>query len=120
MGPAAVTEAVVAAADALMELWGAVENDPRRNLDLRGHAIWLDRLRGEALASSAGVHPVLIRLGWSLGETGRPHRAARYFERLADRICRCWAAAIRRPRMCNTPAGCGIARRARSRDPSVS
>jgi len=47
---------------------------------------WLDRLRGEALASSGGVHPVLIRLGWSLGESGRPHRAARYFERLADRI----------------------------------
>ncbi|MFL6045571.1 MAG: tetratricopeptide repeat protein [Propionibacteriaceae bacterium] len=86
MGPAAVTEAVVAAADALMELWGAVENNPRRNLDLRGHAIWLDRLRAEALASSAGLHPMLIRLGWSLGETGRPHRAARYFERLADRI----------------------------------
>ena len=86
MGPAAVAEAVVAAADALMELWGTVENDPRRNLDLRGHAIWLDRLRGEALASPAGVHPVLIRLGWSLGETGRPHRAARYFERLADQI----------------------------------
>jgi Tetratricopeptide repeat len=86
LGPAAVTEAVVAAADALMELWGTVENDPRRNLDLRGHAIWLERLRGEALASPSGVHPVLIRLGWSLGETGRPHRAARYFERLADQI----------------------------------
>ncbi|HET9301214.1 MAG TPA: tetratricopeptide repeat protein [Propionibacteriaceae bacterium] len=86
MGPAAVTEAVVAAADALMELWGEVENNPRGNLDLRGHAIWLERLRWEALASPAGVHPVLIRLGWSLGETGRPHRAARYFERLADRI----------------------------------
>ena len=85
-GPAAVTEAVVAAADALMELWGTVENDPRSNLDLRGNAIWLDRLRGDALASSDGAHPVLIRLGWSLGETGRPHRAARYFERLADRI----------------------------------
>ena len=62
-----VTEAVVAAADALMELWGAVENNPRGNLDLRGHAIWLERLRWEALASPAGVHPVLIRLGWSLG-----------------------------------------------------
>jgi Tetratricopeptide repeat len=86
MGPEAVTKAVVAAADALMELWGAVENDPRRNLDLRGNAIWLDGLRGDALASSDGVHPVLIRLGWSLGETGRPHRAARYFERLADRV----------------------------------
>ena len=86
LGPAAVTEAVVAAADALMELWGAVENNPRRNLDLRGHAIWLDRLRGEALASSEGLHPMLIRLGWSLGETGRPHRAARYFERLTERI----------------------------------
>ena len=86
LGPAAVTEAVVAAADALMELWGTVENDPRRNLDLRGNAIWLDGLRGDALASSDGVHPVLIRLGWSLGETGRPHRAARYFERLADRV----------------------------------
>jgi hypothetical protein len=86
MGPAAVTEAVVAAADALMELWGTVENDPRSNLDLRGNAIWLDRLRGEALASPAGVHPVLIRLGWSFGDTGRPHRAARYFERLADRV----------------------------------
>jgi Tetratricopeptide repeat len=86
LGPEAVTEAVVVAADALMELWGAVENDPRRNLDLRGHAIWLDRLRGDALATSDGVHPVLIRLGWSLGETGCPHRAARYFERLADRV----------------------------------
>jgi Tetratricopeptide repeat len=86
MGPAAVTEAVVAAADALIELWGTVENDPRSNLDLRGNAIWLDRLRGEALASPAGLHPVLIRLGWSFGDTGRPHRAARYFERLADRI----------------------------------
>jgi hypothetical protein len=86
MGPTAVTEAVVAAADALMELWGDVENNPRGNLDLRGHAIWLDRLRAEALASPAGVHPMLIRLGWSLGDTGRPHRAARYFERLADRI----------------------------------
>jgi len=86
MGSEAVTEAVVAAADALMELWGTVENDPRSYLDLRGHAIWLDRLRWEALTSPAGVHPVLIRLGWSLGETGRPHRAARYFERLAARI----------------------------------
>ena len=86
LGATAVAEAVVAAADALMELWGAVENDPRRNLDLRGHAIWLDRLRGEALVSPAGVHPVLVRLGWSLGETGRPHRAARYFERLAERV----------------------------------
>ena len=86
MGVAAVNEAVVAAADALMELWGSVENNPRSNLDLRGNAIWLDRLRGDALASPNGVHPVLIRLGWSLGETGRPHRAARYFERLADRI----------------------------------
>jgi hypothetical protein len=86
MGPAAVTEAVVAAADALMELWGVVENNPRSNLDLRGHAIWLDRLRGEALASPAGLHPMLIRLGWSLGETGRPHRAARYFERLVARV----------------------------------
>ena len=86
MGPAAVTEAVVAAADALIELWGTVENDPRSNLDLRGNAIWLDRLRGDALASPAGVHPVLTRLGWSFGDTGRPHRAARYFERLADRI----------------------------------
>jgi len=86
MGPAAVTEAVVAAADALMELWGDVENNPRSNLDLRGHAIWLDRLRADALASPAGVHPMLIRLGWSLGDTGRPHRAARYFERLADRL----------------------------------
>ncbi len=86
LGPAAVTEAVVAAADALMELWGAVENDPRRNLDLRGNAIWLDRLRSEALALPSGLHPMLIRLGWSLGETGRPHRAARYFERLADRV----------------------------------
>lgn len=86
MGASAVTEAVVVAADAVMELWGAVENDPRRNLDLRGNAIWLDGLRAEALASSDGVHPILIRLGWSLGETGRPHRAARYFERLADRI----------------------------------
>ena len=86
MGAEAVTEAVVAAADALMELWGSVENDPRSNLDLRGNAIWLDGLRAEALASSDGVHPILIRLGWSLGETGRPHRAARYFERLADRI----------------------------------
>jgi NB-ARC domain/Tetratricopeptide repeat len=86
MGASAVTEAVVVAADAVMELWGAVENDPRRNLDLRGNAIWLDGLRAEALASSDGVHPILIRLGWSLGEMGRPHRAARYFERLADRI----------------------------------
>jgi hypothetical protein len=86
MGPAAVTEAVVAAADALMELWGPVENNPGGNLDLRGHAIWLDRLRGEALASPTGIHPMLLRLGWSLGETGRPHRAARYFERLADRV----------------------------------
>jgi hypothetical protein len=86
MGASAVTEAVVVAADAVMELWGAVENDPRRNLDLRGNAIWLDGLRAEALVSSDGVHPILIRLGWSLGETGRPHRAARYFERLADRI----------------------------------
>ncbi len=86
MGAPAVTEAVVVAADAVIELWGAVENDPRRNLDLRGNAIWLDGLGAEALASSDGVHPILIRLGWSLGETGRPHRAARYFERLADRI----------------------------------
>jgi hypothetical protein len=81
----AVVDAVRAAANALMELWGEVEHNPRSNLDLRGHAIWLDRLRPEALASSTDVHPVLIRLGWSLGETGRPHRAARHFERLAER-----------------------------------
>ena len=97
-----------------------MENDPRRNLDLRGHAIWLDRLRGDALASSVGVHPVLIRLGWSLGETGRPHRAARYFERLADRVVPLLGGG--HPAVEDVQYACGvrIARRARSGDPSVS
>ena len=106
---------MVVAADAVMELWGAVENDPRRNLDLRGNAIWLDGLRAEALASSDGVHPILIRLGWSLGETGRPHRAARYFERLANRIAPMLGAAIRDVQDVQYACGSGIAGRVRSR-----
>jgi hypothetical protein len=119
MGKAAVSEAVVAAADALMELWGTVENDPRRNLDLRGHAIWLDRLRGEALASSGGVHPVLIRLGWSLGESVRIAPRATSSGSLTE-LSQYLAAVIRRSKRCCTPAGSGIARKGRSRGPSVN
>ena len=64
MGKAAVSEAVVAAADALMELWGTVENDPRRNLDLRGHAILARQVaRGSPRLiwrSAPGAHPARL------------------------------------------------------------
>ena len=52
LGPEAVTEAVVAAADALMELWGTVENDPV--------AIWICEATRSGLTGSAGMrsrHP---------------------------------------------------------------
>ena len=47
LGPAAVAEAVVAAADALMELWGTVENDPV--------AIWIYAATRSGSTGSAGM-----------------------------------------------------------------
>ncbi|MDX6429052.1 MAG: hypothetical protein QOE54_1418 [Streptosporangiaceae bacterium] len=77
----ALARLIRTAADALAEAWPEVDREPSLGQVLRANAAavagW-DRL---ALWRTA-AHPVLVRAGQSLGETGLAHDAIAYFEAL--------------------------------------
>ncbi|MGV9365637.1 tetratricopeptide repeat protein, partial [Amycolatopsis sp. NPDC003731] len=71
------------AADGLMELWPDVEYDPAIGAVLRANATALIQVVGDELWQH-GAHPLLVRAGRSLGESGQVAEAVAYFDRLAD------------------------------------
>lgn len=75
-----------AVADGLVESWPEIERDTSFGQVLRANAEALREAGGEHLWSR-DAHPVLFRVGASLGENGLAAQAAEYFERLLyDRL----------------------------------
>ncbi|MEU7874950.1 FxSxx-COOH system tetratricopeptide repeat protein [Dactylosporangium sp. NPDC049140] len=73
----------VTAADALLELWPAVERDAAHAQPLRAGTVALHRNAGAALWTTAdGGHPALTRAGESLLQTGLVNAARDYFQEL--------------------------------------
>jgi hypothetical protein len=71
------------AADALVQVWPAVERDPEFGQALRAStATLVDRSADSLWTGEDGGHPVLFRAGNSLGEVGQAAAAANYFEHL--------------------------------------
>ncbi|HEX4704933.1 MAG TPA: tetratricopeptide repeat protein [Pseudonocardiaceae bacterium] len=70
---------VVTAANALMETWPNIPNDPNVEAMFRANAAILAEHAGENLWSDA-AHPALIRIGLSLNGVGRPAQAREYYE----------------------------------------
>ncbi len=60
-----------AAADALLEVWPEIERDASHAQLLRANGSALRGVADEHLWSGAGLHPVLCRIGSSLGNTGQ-------------------------------------------------
>ncbi|MFD7027256.1 tetratricopeptide repeat protein [Streptomyces sp. NPDC059917] len=69
---------IVAAADALVLRWPAIEPDPDLARGLRSNASALAIVAEQALFA-AGVHEVLFRLGGSLGDSGQLRAAEAHF-----------------------------------------
>ncbi|WP_314241681.1 tetratricopeptide repeat protein [Streptomyces kutzneri] len=71
------------AADALTDVWPAVERDTNLAQALRANATTLTDHAEDALYRP-GAHPVLYRVGRSLGESGQVAAARDHFQHLAD------------------------------------
>ncbi|MFD7835314.1 tetratricopeptide repeat protein [Streptomyces sp. NPDC059761] len=71
------------AADALTEVWPAVERDTNLAQALRANATTLTNHAEDALYRP-GAHPVLYRVGRSLGESGQVAAARNHFQHLTD------------------------------------
>ncbi|MEU0391868.1 NB-ARC domain-containing protein, partial [Streptomyces sp. NPDC006208] len=72
------------AADALMATWPEVERDSHLVQVLRASAEELARNAEGALYLADGAHPLLFRVGLSLGEAGQVSAAIRHFQHLAS------------------------------------
>jgi hypothetical protein len=77
-----ISAAVEAAADALVQVWPEVERDTELGRALRDNAARLSERYPQLLWNSHG-HPVLLRAGHSLGESGLAHAAITYWESMA-------------------------------------
>jgi tetratricopeptide (TPR) repeat protein len=76
-------------ADAFVEIWPTVENDPTLSEALRENAAILARLNPDALWSQAAwVHRILFLAGESLQELGLVTEALTYFEDLTNEAVR--------------------------------
>ena len=78
-----VAELARLAADGLLDLWPEIERDTPVGSVMRANASWLNRIAGDELWRD-GIHPVLVRAGRSLGESGQAADAAAYFGQLAE------------------------------------
>ncbi|GFE19518.1 hypothetical protein Sgleb_75650 [Streptomyces glebosus] len=82
--PADHTESCAqAAADSLMAVWPEVDRDTALAQVLRANAETLRSLTGDALWRP-GPHPLFLRTGQSLGETGQVTAAREYLRRLVE------------------------------------
>jgi len=84
LGPAGVRRVVQAAADAICEVWPDEGLRPEMEQALRDCATSLRRCDEPALWHP-GCHPLLIRVGNSLGDAGMAETAVRYWRDLARR-----------------------------------
>jgi hypothetical protein len=80
--PEVISAAVGAAADALVQVWPAVEPDIELGRALRENTARLSERYPQLLWDSQG-HPVLFRAGNSLGECGLVQAAVTYWEDMA-------------------------------------
>ncbi|MEU5342614.1 FxSxx-COOH system tetratricopeptide repeat protein [Streptomyces sp. NPDC020766] len=79
--PARTDQLVRAAADALTAAWPQIERDTVLAQALRANASSLISYAGDALCRNR-AHPVLFRIGRSLGKSGQVSAACDYFESL--------------------------------------
>lgn len=73
--------ASLVAADALFEAWSRLEDDPAHDQALRDCAISLQEKTGQGLWRP-DPHPVLLRVGSSLADSGLAHHALSYWQSL--------------------------------------
>ena len=81
--------AATAAADALLEVWPAEEQQPWLAADLRSCAVGLQEAAGDALWAGGNCHPLLVRAGRSMDDARLTGPAVAYWRELAaasDRI----------------------------------
>lgn len=78
-----LTELVCVAADALIEAWPDPENNLALSHAMRSNAVLLASRSATALWDE-DAHPVLLRIGRSLGETGLVAQASDYFSDLTE------------------------------------
>ncbi|MFF3014532.1 tetratricopeptide repeat protein [Streptomyces sp. NPDC057939] len=71
------------AADALLAAWPGIERDPQLAEALRANAAALLRCAEDALFHG-GTHPLLLRMGQSLGESGRLGEAIAHHRQLEE------------------------------------
>jgi hypothetical protein len=76
-------QVVRAAADALLAVWPVTEPEARQALLMRANAFAVASHDG-GLLRREGIHPLLIRAGQSLAESGDVGAAAAYFRQLRD------------------------------------
>ncbi|MET9193251.1 tetratricopeptide repeat protein [Streptomyces olivaceus] len=74
-----------AVADALTDVWPDVERDSALAAALRANAASLASRAEDPLCGSGGIHPVLLRLGDSLGRSGQVAAAADHCRRVTER-----------------------------------
>ncbi|GIF48204.1 tetratricopeptide repeat protein [Asanoa ferruginea] len=74
-----------AAADALLELWPLAEGDAPTAESLRGNGMFLrDACDNHLWRADQDPHPIVFKIGDSLGNTGNASAAAAYFRELAS------------------------------------
>ncbi|WP_260860420.1 NB-ARC domain-containing protein [Streptomyces cupreus] len=80
--PAQYNEIARSAADALLAVWPGIENETALARALRANTTALTDSAQDALIEP-DAHPVLYRIGESLGESGQVYAARHHFDRLA-------------------------------------
>lgn len=86
--PDQLARAARAAADALTDVWPDIERESAPATALRANAASLASSAEDALCGSAGIHPILLRLGDSLGRSGQVAAALGHCRRVTERAVR--------------------------------
>lgn len=90
IGPRMIGPVAIAAADALVEIWPAIENDRQLGHLLRDNADALRTAAGPMLwDAESGAHALAFAHGESLGAIGLLQAATRYYEDLLSTALQC-------------------------------
>ncbi|WP_344243861.1 tetratricopeptide repeat protein, partial [Microlunatus panaciterrae] len=86
-----IAEVVLVGADALLDVWPVIENNPVLSESLRANTAVLLSINADALwDNTSGAHPVLFRSGRSLSDAGLTASAAAYWDHmLMEALGRC-------------------------------